>query len=287
MRPETVGIHLFVWGARWHGGGFDLPRVLAACRALGFAGVELPWLEPVPRASVVAAARAVRAAGLWATVSTALPPEACLVDPARADAGVEWLACAAEGAAELGAPVLCGPLLAPVGELPSGPPRAADAAAEPLARACERAARAGVRLCVEPLNRYETDVLNTLAQGAALCRRTGAVVGEAAGPALLTDTYHLNIEEADPVAALRRHLRYVGHVHLSENHRGPVGSGHVPWEAVARALADGGYAGRAVVEGFNGRLPELTRATCLWCPPARSPEEFAARSAEGLRRLWT
>lgn len=273
---ERLGIHLFVWGAAWHAPGFDLPRVLYTCRRLGFAGVELPWLTPVPQTAVTAAARAVAAAGLWATVSTALPAEACLADPGRAEAGVSWLAQAAEVAAAFGSPILCGPLLAPVGELPDGPARPAAAAAEALARACDLAGGSGVRLCLEPLNRYETDIVNTLTEGAELCAAVGP------GLALLADTYHQNIEEAEPVAALRRHLGQIGHVHLSENNRGPVGGGHIPWSAVLGALEDGGYAGRVVVEGFNGRVPELARATCIWRPRAGSPEEYAQASAASL-----
>jgi D-psicose/D-tagatose/L-ribulose 3-epimerase len=133
---------------------------------------------------------------------------------------------------------------------------------------------------VEPLNRYETDVLNSLADGADLCRGLGGRI------ALLADTYHQQIEEADPVAALRAHLSQVGHVHLSENHRGPVGTGHIPWSEVVGALDTGGYAGRAVVEGFNGRVAALARATCIWRPRAASPDDYAAASAAALRPFF-
>lgn len=273
-----LGIHLLVWGAGWGDPAFDLPRVLATCRALGFGGVEVPWLEPVPASAVAAAAAAVRAAGLWATVSTALPPEACLVDPLpeRRARGVQWLRAAAEAAAAFGSPVLVGPLLAPVGELPAGAARSAAPAGPLLAEVAAHAAGLGVRLCLEPLNRFETDVVNTLAQGAALCAAAGD------GPRLLSDTFHQNIEEDDPLEALRRHLGVVGHVHLSENHRGPAGSGHIPFPAVLGVLEDGGYGGRLVFEGFNAHVRALARATCIWRPAAPSPEAFAARTAETL-----
>ena len=279
--PErgALGIHLMVWGADWHAERFDLPRVLATCRALGFAGVEVPWLAAVPEAAAVRAARAAASEGLWVTVSTALPPRAALVDAGQAPRGVEWLRRAAEGAAALGSPILCGPMLAPVGDLPDGSARPWEAAAEGLAAAQGFAAGAGVRLCVEPLNRFETDTLNTLAQGASLCRQVGA---GGAGPALLADTFHQNIEEADPLAAWREHLPWFGHVHLSENHRGPIGSGHIDWAAVLRVLDEGRYVGRMVVEGFNGRIRELARATCIWRALAEGPEAYAGRSAAYL-----
>ena len=278
MEGTRLGIHLLVWGAGWAERSFDLPRVLADCRALGFGGVEVPWLEPVPSPTVRAAAAAVRAAGLWATVSTALPPPACLVDPAgeRQTLAVDWLRRAAEAAAAFGSPVLVGPVLAPVGELPTGGTRPVDPAAPLLAKVAAHAASMGVRVCLEPLNRFETDTVNTLGQGAALCSAAGGTMK------LLSDTFHQNIEENDPLAALAQHLGVVGHVHLSENHRGPAGSGHIPFSAVLEVLTTGNYGGRIVFEGFNGRVPALARATCIWRQVSPSPEAFAARTAAAL-----
>ena len=278
MAANGWGIHLLVWGAGWHLPGFDLPRVLHDIAALGFAGVELPLLEPVSQAALRSAAVAARAEGLWLTASTALPPGLSLVE-GDGVAAAEWLGAMTEAAAVLGAPVLCGPMLAPVGDLPAGPGRSYRAAVEGLRTAAARARSLGVRLCVEPLNRFETDTLNTLAQGAELC----GLVGD--GLSLLADTFHQNIEEADPLDALARHMTQVGHVHCSENHRGPIGSGHIPWAEVVAVLRGKGYSGRMVVEGFNARVPQLARATCLWRPLADSPEAFAARSAEYLRGL--
>ena len=99
---------------------------------------------------------------------------------------------------------------------------------------------------------------------------------------LLSDTFHQNIEENDPLAALAQHLGVVGHVHLSENHRGPAGSGHIPFTAVLEVLTTGNYDGRIVFEGFNGRVPALARATCIWRQIAPSPKAFAARTAATL-----
>jgi len=279
MQAQDLGIHLFVWGANWDEPAFDLPAVLATCRGAGFSGVEFPWLRPLPDAALRRAAGALGAAGMWATVSTALPAEACLLEPARRALAVAWLRRGVEAAALLGSSVLCGPLLAPVGELPAGPARDALVAAEPLAAVAEEAEGLGVRLCLEPLNRFETDAVNTLAQGAALCARSGARLR------LLSDTFHQNIEEDDPLAALRAQAGVLGHVHLSENHRGPIGSGHVPWPAVLAGLRAVGYAGRLVVEAFNGHVAEIARATCIWRPLADSPGAFAVRSAAHLLPL--
>jgi D-psicose/D-tagatose/L-ribulose 3-epimerase len=276
MDAERMGLHLFVWGTDWHEPRFDLPRVLATVRGLGFRGVEFPILGREVGAGVAAAARALREAGLWATASVALPPGADLLTAEGRSRAEPYLAWAVGVAADLGASVLGGPLLAPVGELPAGARRDARPAREALARLAEAADAAGVALCLEPLNRYETDTVNTLAEAAELLAPLGGRVR------ILADTYHLHLEEADPVASLAAHLTAVGHVHLSENHRGPLGTGHAAWRAALRALDEGAYRGRAVVEGWTGRVPELARATCLWRSLADSPEAYAAASARAL-----
>ncbi len=279
MGGGRCGVHLLAWGADWNVPHFDLPRVFGICRQLGFAGIELPFLSPVPASGLGPVARAAAAEGLWLTASTALPADCALVDPDRADRAKRWLRQAVQAAAALGSPVLVGPMLAPVGELPSGPARALAPTVEHLAELTEFGAALGVRICIEPLTRYETDTLNTLAQGEELCHQVGG------GLALTADTFHQNIEEANLLESWQAHLSVIGHVHFSENHRGPIGTGHIPWPDVVALLEEGGYRGRIVVEGFNGRVPELARATCIWHPRADSPEDFATHSAERLRTL--
>src|SRR5581483_6378752 len=93
--------------------------------------------------------------------------------------------------------------------------------------AAQRAARHGIRLAVEPLNRYETDLVNTVEQALALCANVGE---ENVG--LLLDTYHLNIEEKSLGDSIRAAGPRLFHVHACEHDRGTLGSGHVPWAEV-------------------------------------------------------
>ena len=100
------------------------------------------------------------------------------------------------------------------------------------------AAGYGIRLAIEPMNRFEAHMLNRMDD---LARHLESV-GHPAVTALY-DTFHANVEEADPVDALTRNMHHVGHVHISENHRGIPGTGHVPWAATFRALKQAGYDG--------------------------------------------
>jgi sugar phosphate isomerase/epimerase len=125
---------------------------------------------------------------------------------------------------------------------PFVPPRSAEEDREVLLAALstlgEVAAREGVSILLEPLNRYEDHMVNTLAQAAELASATGldsVRVG--------ADTYHMNIEEADPLASLRAHAGRLGHVQLSDSNRLEPGAGHLDWGALLRCLDEIGYDG--------------------------------------------
>jgi sugar phosphate isomerase/epimerase len=145
---------------------------------------------------------------------------------------------------------------------PFTPPRSAEADREvlldALGRLGEVAAREGVLLLLEPLNRYEDHMVNTVAQAAELARATGwdsVRVG--------ADTYHMNIEEADPLAALRADADCIGHVQLSDSNRLEPGAGHLDWGAHLRCLEAIGYDGYLAFEcRLSGAADQvLPRAT--------------------------
>jgi sugar phosphate isomerase/epimerase len=113
-----------------------------------------------------------------------------------------------------------------------------------------------VPLIYEPLNRYETNVCNTLGEGVRLIESSGA-----ANMFLLADLFHMNIEEQDLAAAIRAAGKYVGHVHFADSNRRPAGSGHTNFTPIAAALCDIGYDGYASAECFA--YPESDEAARL------------------------
>ncbi|WP_313362894.1 sugar phosphate isomerase/epimerase family protein, partial [Microbacterium sp.] len=147
----------------------------------------------------------------------------------------------------------------------------------PLAR---EAAAIGVTLAVEPLNRYETSVLNTVAQSLdALAPLLGAGVG------LALDTYHLNIEEKRPADAVRAAGAAIAHVQVCGSDRGAVGDDHTDWPEMLRALDDAGYRGVLGLESFTGENATIAVAASVWRPLAASQDDLAARSIAHLRAL--
>jgi sugar phosphate isomerase/epimerase len=121
-----------------------------------------------------------------------------------------------------------------------------------LAELGEHAAREGVTLLLEPLNRYEDHMVNRLEQAAGLIDEVGLD-----SVRIGADTYHMNIEEDEPAAALVTFGRYLGHVQVSDSNRLQPGAGHVDWRAILDALATIGYTGDLALESrLRGTLEE-------------------------------
>ncbi|MCA1655938.1 MAG: sugar phosphate isomerase/epimerase [Pseudonocardiaceae bacterium] len=133
--------------------------------------------------------------------------------------------------------------LPPLREPPRSPAEDRAVLLDGLHRLAELAAREGVLICLEPLNRYEDYLVNTLAQAAELCRAVGLPSVRVAA-----DTYHMNIEQADPARALMAAGPWLGHVQLSDSNRLEPGAGHLDWTSTFAALDTVGYDGWTSLE---------------------------------------
>lgn len=117
--------------------------------------------------------------------------------------------------------------------------------AEGLSELGSNAAACGVNLIFEPLNRYETDLINRLADGVELIKSV-----KCKNILLLADLFHMNIEEESIAACLRKFGDYIGYVHFVDSNRRPAGMGHIDLAEVARALSEIGYDGYASAEAL-------------------------------------
>ena len=254
----------------------------------GFDVIELPienpgdW-DPVGAASLLASV------GLGATVCAVMPRGRELVAaPAElVTATQDYLRACVDAAATVGSGVVAGPMYSSVGRTwRFGPVERSALAVElrdALAPVADHAAELGVRLAVEPLNRYETSVVNTVEQGLELI---DGLPPSAVG--LTLDIYHLNIEEQDPAAAIRMAgaAGRLAHVQVCANDRGAPGADHVDWPAIRDALADAGYAGPLCIESFTAENESIATAASIWRPLARSQDAIATDGLAFLRGLW-
>jgi D-psicose/D-tagatose/L-ribulose 3-epimerase len=277
-----IGFNLLLWTT--HVTDEHLP-LLERLRKTGYDGVEVP-LFGGDVAHYRRLGQAIADAGLRSTGVTVLPDQAhnAVSPDARARQGaLDHLRWAIDCVAACGGEMLGGPFHQPLGEFTGEPPTAAERErlVEVHARAADHAAGAGIRLAVEPLNRFECYVLNTVADAAEIVRRV-----DRPSYGLLFDTFHANIEEKDPVGALAAHVGLIGHVHVSENDRGTPGKGHVPFAATFKALKAGGYDGWLTIEAFGRALPALATATRVWRDFFPSREEVYTEGYAMIRRLW-
>ena len=144
---------------------------------------------------------------------------------------------------------------------------------------CAQAEAAGITLAFEPLNRFETDCINTLEQAVALIERVGSNSLK-----IHVDTFHMNIEEADSAAALIAAADHVGHFHASASHRGLIGKDQVKWQEVLAALKAINYQGDIVIESFTGDNEVLAKATSIWRNRYEEPEQLSVEGSRFLRK---
>jgi len=277
-----LGVNTFIWRSPF-GTARDLDLVDHAAD-LGAEVFEVAVEDPdlIDAADLRAA---LDRRGLGAVVCGAFGPGRDVgdPDPAVRAATLAYLARLTQLAEALGAGIVAGPAYGSVGlaRLLGAAERRAehDRVVGALREAAHDAAARGVRLALEPLNRFETDRVNTVEQGLRLCDDVGH---DAVG--LHLDTFHLHLEERDSGAAVRAAAAAgrLFHVHACENDRGVPGRGQVAWGAVADALVDVGYDGDVVIESFTPAVTSIAGAVCLWRPVAPDQDTIAR---EGLAFL--
>ena len=268
------GAHAFVWIDDWTTDKGN--RAINNAAAAGCDFIEIPLLRP--REFDAAAHRQVlRDAGIGATASVVLPADAHM--PEQPEKALQFLISTMDKLEAVGGSYLCGCIAYHLGRLTGQPPTLAErhVVVETLAEAAQEAEQRGITLGLEVCNRYETYLYNTLADGREAIRLTGADNLQ-----LHADTYHMNIEEEGFYDPLVDVADVLGYIHMSESHRGLVGTGTVNWDDVFRGLADAHYTGPLVLESFAAINPDLAAATCLWRSPRHSPDVMAT---EGLRFL--
>jgi D-psicose/D-tagatose/L-ribulose 3-epimerase len=149
-----------------------------------------------------------------------------------------------------------------------------------LAPVVEHASAAGVVVGIEPLNRYETALVNTVDQGLAAL---GPLLGPHLGLAL--DTYHLNIEERSSADAVRRAGEHLVHLQVCGSDRGAPGGDQTDWPALLAALDEVDYDGPLNIESFTPDNASIAVAASVWRPLAASPDDLARDGLRFLRGL--
>ncbi|MCA1572097.1 MAG: sugar phosphate isomerase/epimerase [Chloroflexi bacterium] len=189
-------------------------------------------------------------------------------------------------AARVGARVVGGPIYAPVGRTwlldPAERRGTIKRLVEALKPVAEYASANDVTLAIEPLNRYETSLVNTVAQALEIVDEV-----DSPGCGVQIDTFHMNVEEKDVGAAIRAAGPRLVHVQVCGNDRGAPGNDHIDWTTVADALADVGYADSICIESFTAENRTIATAASIWRPLERSQDAIATDGIAFLRSLFS
>lgn len=276
----SYAVHAYAWTSSWSND--DLWIVDHAAK-LGLDAVEIPLME-LDAVDPAAIRERAQAAGVGLLTSVVCPDDA---DPSSEDervreAGLGFLTRCIDVSASMGASLFTGVTYSALGRRLQRRPDGDDMrrAAEVLRGAAVQAAERGVTVGIEPVNRYESFLVNTAAQGVELLE----LVGEP-NVGIHLDAYHMNIEEDDFRSPVELVASRLVHFHLSESHRGIPGRGTVDWQAIMSALRDAGYDGYVGLESFAEVSNAMRGATCIWRDLAPSSDELVREGLAYLKGL--
>ena len=279
------GVSTFLWVSPFSDDSFELlPKV----KEMGFDIIEVP-VEKKERIDWNRLKEVARELGLQIIISGAFGADRDISsDDARIrERGVQYITDCLRIAEDVGSPIFGGPVYSAVGKTRfiTDEQKQQERAwcVENLRRVGQVAGDYGVVVGVEPLNRFESDMVNTVDQ-------TLSLVQEVASPniKILLDTFHANIEEKNIPASIRKiGKELLCHVQGNESDRGTPGTGNLDWVGIKEALADIHYDGAIVIETFGAVSEEIAKATCIWRPLANSSDELAREGLSFYKDLFT
>ncbi|QDC00950.1 sugar phosphate isomerase/epimerase [Mesorhizobium sp. 8] len=277
-----IGMCMFLWTTNVTKKHEPLLRDI---KAAGFDGVEIPIFEGTPD-DYARLGEILDRIGLQRTAVSAMgDPAMNLISPdaATRKAGIAFVKNAIDCAAALGAHTLSGPLHSTLGAFSGAGPTAAEFKRSLSSQRAigDHAGKKGVTIGLEALNRFECYLFNTMD---ALC----AHIDEVDRPHIraMYDTFHANIEEADPIGAYTRNRKNIVHVHISENDRGVPGRGNIPWKETFAAIRKSGYDDWLTIEAFGRGLKDLAAATKVWRDFSEGPEAVYRDGCKHIRNGW-
>ncbi|SIN70697.1 sugar phosphate isomerase/epimerase family protein [Chitinophaga niabensis] len=278
--PVRFGVSTWLWTSPFSTA--SIHELFPKIASMGFDVVEIAVEDPA-LIDVKAVQEALVKYNLKANICGAFGPSRDLTheDPAVHQNCFTYIAACLDICVALGTDFFGGPMYSAVGKARMIPPEQRkkewDLAVQNLRIVCDMAAARGLSIALEPLNRFESDLVNTTED---VLRLVKDIQHPAAG--IMLDGFHMSIEERDVEQAILAAGDKLIHLQVSENYRGTPGTGQTPWLAYRKGLEAINYTGTVTIESFTPANQELAGAVCFWHPMAESQDGFAT---EGLRFL--
>lgn len=278
----TFGVSTWLWRSPFKTATTALfPKI----KSMGFDAVEIPveYPELIDGREV---RKALDASGLRPVVCAAFGPSRDLTheDPSVHKACIEYVVQCFELCSAWDAKFVAGPMYSSVGKARMIPQEQRkiewERAVVNLRKVCRIADDYGTAIALEPLNRFETDLVNTAEDVVRLVRDINHPAAK-----ILLDGFHMSIEERDVEKAIVTAGEHLIHVQVSENYRGTPGTGQTPWQAFRRGLERINYNGCVSIESFTPEIKELAGAVCIWRNLADNQDQFASDGLKFLKEL--
>ncbi|WP_330629237.1 sugar phosphate isomerase/epimerase [Thioclava sp. FTW29] len=280
---RRLGIHSFVWTNGQTQEGLEM--ALDKTAEHGYRMIEFAYLRP-ELFDLDRLARKAKALDVDIVVTMGLPAAADVSsdDKAVVAKGRQLLSDAVKAVRDIGGIRLGGILYSMHGKYDSMPTRTGWMhSAESIAATAEIAKDCGVEIALEVVNRFESNLLNTTAQGLQFIKDTGRD-----DVFLHLDSFHANIEEADPAAAIRMAGDKCTYYHFNENYRGFLGTGTIDFASIFSALVDINYDRDIVFESFSSAIVDesLSRTCGIWRDTWTDNNPLAAHAKQFIEQRW-
>ncbi len=260
----------------------DSVKLFPKFRKWGFDTIEIPIEDPSHIDPILVKRQLAKNRLVCGSICACMGPDRDLRGtPKQQHTGLAYMKKLIDQMVLLDCPSLIGPVYSAVGRADAVPPaeykRQWKTVVKNLKVLCKYAEQRGKQICLEPLNRFETDFINTCDQGLKMIKAVRS-------PALKLhlDTFHMNIEEKDSGAAIRKAGKHLGHFHACGSDRGTPGNDHIDWKPIAKALRSIGYEGDVVIESFTTDVKVIAKAAAIWRRMEPTRDEIAVK---GLRFL--
>ncbi len=279
-----LGIHSFVWTGGQTQEGLEMALTKSAEH--GYRTIEFAYLRP-EKFDLDRLARLAQSLDVEIGVTMGLPPDRDVSseDAAAVAGGKAMLADAVKAVRDIGGNKLGGILYSAHTKYARQPTqRGWDNSVAAIAETADVAKAAGVDLVLEIVNRFETNLLNTTAQGLKFIAETGSDHVR-----LHLDTFHMNIEEANPAAAIRLAGDRIGYFHIGESNRGYLGDGTINFDLIFDALLDIDYQRDIVFESFSTAVVDegLSLACAIWRDTWTDNDPLAAHARQYIELKMT
>jgi D-psicose/D-tagatose/L-ribulose 3-epimerase len=259
--PNLLGVHALVWVGGWSKD--QCREAIKNSAEAGYGLIEIPALDP-KSIDVEHTKATLKEFGLKGACSLGLSFDADINndDSEIAKRGEARLMDALNVVEQLGGNYLGGVIFSALGKYKFPPTKKArDNAVAALKRLAIAAQAKGITLGLEPVNRYESNLLNTGSQALEMIKDIGEP-----NVVVHLDIYHMNIEEQDLVSPVLEAGNKLGYVHIGASHRGPLGTGNIDFDSFFGALAKIGYKGTITFESFSSTVvaPDLSSTLGIW-----------------------